>query len=171
MAAFIAPIGLLTVRINRWRNGAGKKQWGFDLAVTVGVMVALPFLALGVSYWLFTFVALYDLAASPDVEAIRTVSALLGATLLVSACLFWFRLKCQFLYGCSEACVGVLVALLRILSDAETAQVSTPQFLLLLLTAGVYLIVQGFDNMHKGATKTPADPVWSYLMARSRQKS
>jgi hypothetical protein len=39
-------------------------------------------------------------------------------------------------------------------------------FYLALLTAGVYLCVRGFDNIHPGSTKAPLDPVLVFLKAR-----
>ncbi|CAE6793488.1 hypothetical protein R70006_04959 [Paraburkholderia domus] len=163
LSAFLAPLGLLVVRLLRWRAGAGRTKWAGDLAVTVGVMIALPFVTQTLASMVLVLFLLYQWAISPDVATALAIPVLLGATLLTSGLLFWFRLKYRCMYGCSEALVGILVASAKI---EAAPNLSAPQFLLLLLTAGIYLIVRGLDNMHQGATRAPLDPVGVYVKAK-----
>lgn len=71
--------------------------------------------------------------------------------------LFFFRLIFRVLYGVSEVAVGVGLAAHKI--NSEFTGVSDLRFdlFLFLLTAAVYLIVRGLDNIHQGFTKEPKD--------------
>ena len=65
--------------------------------------------------------------------------------------LFLFRQKKRVLYGFSEVMVGVMVGVLhgqRVL--AGQSGLGSPDFYIAVLTASIYLIVRGFDNMSLG---------------------
>jgi hypothetical protein len=80
-------------------------------------------------------------------------------TLFIGGGLFWFRLRYRCMYGLSETLVGVAVAGLRISQPGSLGTFQDPNFYLAMLTAGVYLVVRGLDNMHQGLTKDPIDPI------------
>jgi hypothetical protein len=69
--------------------------------------------------------------------------------LAIGLVLYWIRVKFRFAYGATEAAVGVIFAVYRIF-PAELAIPPDPSFYLALLTASVYLVVRGADNMHQG---------------------
>jgi len=81
-------------------------------------------------------------------------------TFAFGGALFAVRLYYRFLYGASEIAIGVFVAVYRYYSDhiAATNQSSISSLTLTILTAGVYLVVRGGDNMHQGLVKPPLDP-------------
>lgn len=79
-------------------------------------------------------------------------------TLVVGMLLFAIRLKWRCLYGASEATVGVVVASQRFYHDVVATNTPTPFVVLAILTAGVYLVVRGADNIHQGLVKEPLDP-------------
>lgn len=85
------------------------------------------------------------------------------------AVLFAFRLKYRSVYGLSEATVGTLIAAQRF-SD-PSAQLTDASFFMVFLTAGVYLVVRGLDNMHQGLTKPPIDPLAKKFLASIRSAS
>lgn len=64
--------------------------------------------------------------------------------------LFTFRLRYRCMYGLSEALIGLVVA-------ANQAGAG-PGLYLTVLTAGVYLVVRGLDNIHQG-WKAKSDPL------------
>ena len=68
--------------------------------------------------------------------------------------LFPFRLRYRCLYGVSEACVGLAVAANHAWPGAGIGA----EFYLTVLTAGVYLVVRGLDNIHQG-WKAKSDPL------------
>ncbi|MCH8181028.1 MAG: hypothetical protein IIA02_14765 [Proteobacteria bacterium] len=85
------------------------------------------------------------------------------------AALFAFRLKCRAVYSLSEATVGTLIAAQRF-SDPST-QLTDISFFMVFLTAGIYLVVRGLDNMHQGLTKPPIDPLAKKFLASIRAAS
>ncbi|MBL8677297.1 MAG: hypothetical protein JNJ47_07790 [Alphaproteobacteria bacterium] len=68
--------------------------------------------------------------------------------------LFIFRLKRRAIYGVVEAITGLVVASYRVYSDYPF-DLKDPGFYLALLTAGIFLIVRGFDNIHQGLVNNP----------------
>src|ERR1700682_1350931 len=76
------------------------------------------------------------------------------ATAIAGAVLFAFRLHARALYGFTEAIVGLLIAGQR--AAVETRwPIEDLSFDLAVLTAGVYLVVRGLDNVHQGLKKEP----------------
>ncbi|WP_264523290.1 hypothetical protein [Flavobacterium sp. N502536] len=71
--------------------------------------------------------------------------------------LFYFRLYVRSIYGLTEAVIGVIIGVSKIL-EKENKTVET-EFYFAILTASIYLIVRGLDNIHQGLTKEPLDPV------------
>lgn len=78
--------------------------------------------------------------------------------LTIGLLFFWLRLRARFLYGASEALAGVAFAVSRIANERVISFPSDDSFYFAILTAGVYLIVRGLDNMHH-AWKDQKDPV------------
>ena len=94
-----------------------------------------------------------------------TASFAMGFTVL-AACtvLFLVRLRFRFVYGLSEAVVGFVVAVYKSTQDLILNNALSANTYLVVLTAGIYLMVRGFDNMHTGLTKEPLDPVAKEIM-------
>lgn len=77
-------------------------------------------------------------------------------TLIAGILLFLFRLYYRSLYGITEVLIGLIVSGNKISENGLNHLNSN--FYLALLTAGVYLVVRGLDNIHIGFTKLPVDP-------------
>lgn len=81
--------------------------------------------------------------------------ALVALLLLsVSAALFFFRLKARFFFGLSEALVGFVIGIWK------TPEVADPttwnlDVIFVMVTASIFLIVRGFDNMYAGLSSSP----------------
>lgn len=92
-----------------------------------------------------------------------TTSSVIAMTLLtatIGSLLFWFRLRYRCLYGSTEASVGLLIAGYKYLGTGAAYTIpSDPNFYLVVLTAGIYLVVRGLDNIHQGLYGTPGDPI------------
>jgi hypothetical protein len=86
------------------------------------------------------------------------------ATLACGSMLFLFRLFFPSLYGVTEAMVGVIVALSKVNVTPSGVSALDSSVYLAILTAGVYLIVRGLDNIHRGLTKAPYDPIGVVLL-------
>lgn len=77
--------------------------------------------------------------------------------------LFGIRIKWRVVYGLTEAVVGLLVAGHRANSDGVTS--ADVALVLAILTAGVYLVVRGLDNVHQG-WKSETDPIAKWFAKR-----
>jgi|GEM_PF-6213931 len=94
--------------------------------------------------------------SSPRIPTKETVPFTIFFTLFIGIILFYFRLYLRSLYGISEILVGLTVAGTRVIAESQ-AVIIEPKFYLTLLTAGIYLVVRGLDNLHQGFTKPPLD--------------
>jgi hypothetical protein len=74
--------------------------------------------------------------------------------LLTGIVLFIFRWKARFFFGLSEALVGFLVALWKIPENSDPITWNL-DIVFVMLTASIFLIVRGLDNMHAGLTSSP----------------
>lgn len=88
-------------------------------------------------------------------------------TLGAGGLLFVFRHRTRVLYGITEIAAGIAVAVHRVIS-ANNISLTDPGFHLAILTAGIYLVVRGFDNIHQGWTKDPIDPVAAHFLRKFR---
>jgi len=64
--------------------------------------------------------------------------------------LYVFRQRQRVLYGLSEALVGVMAAVSHVTSGAPHDQIGNLGLYLGVLTAGIYLVVRGLDNVDQG---------------------
>lgn len=76
---------------------------------------------------------------------------------------FIFRLRFRSLYGISEAVFGFLIAGNKIITENNFEKLDSG-FFITILTASVYLVVRGFDNIHQGITKDPIDPIATKIL-------
>lgn len=74
--------------------------------------------------------------------------------LIVGLFLFYFRFYYRFVYGITETIVGLIIAVVKVSSNE---QVDNINFFIAVLTASLFLIVRGFDNIHQGLNKEPRD--------------
>ncbi|MBS0445099.1 MAG: hypothetical protein JSR59_04015 [Proteobacteria bacterium] len=86
-----------------------------------------------------------------------------ATALTLGLCLFVLRLRVRCIYGLVEVGVGVIIAndhghLLR----WDTALTERGLYITF-LTAAVYLIVRGLDNIHQGYSKEPVDRVLLWM--------
>ena len=77
--------------------------------------------------------------------------------------LFQLRRELRVVYGTSEVVVGLVVAAYRHSPDTSIWNLSE---FLPFLTAGVYLVVRGFDNIQQGLTPSQLDPSIRWLMSK-----
>lgn len=157
VAASITVSVYLVGLLRWWKNGLGR------LAAEDFWLIAIT----PIVFYLFS-IFLYAIGAS-IFDVIRWVVSPTASTTIVAAltlgtgaALFALRLCFRSIYGLSEMLVGVLIACYRFASDAKAT--SDPNFYIAMLTAGVYLVVRGLDNVHQGLVKEPKDPAASRLV-------
>lgn len=89
-----------------------------------------------------------DLIGDPNTSTLR-LPLITTVILVVGAVLFGIREKCRAFYGTGEAAAGLWIASQKISNPSPSE--STPRALVLaLLTASIYLIVRGLDNINVG---------------------
>ena len=71
-------------------------------------------------------------------------------TLIAGVALFKFRAIARGFYGLTEVVAGVSIAAYRISTGNTDILNASPEIYIALLTAGVYLVVRGLDNMEQG---------------------
>lgn len=136
----------------RLRSKLGSSGLIFLLGfVGVAVLVAPMYYVLAA-----TLKDLYLWVQSPALSATETIFASVMVTTLLGTALFYFRLRLRACFGVTEALAGIIAAAHRVATDFR---VTEPIFYLAVLTAGIYLVVRGLDNVHQGLTKEPTDPL------------
>ena len=103
------------------------------------------------------------IAQRPSALAVGMLAVLTAGMLF-----FWFRLRARFIYGASEILAGISFAVHRLGHQPVIAVPSDDSFYFALLTAGVYLIVRGLDNMHQ-AWKDQSDPLAKFIFRLGMQ--
>lgn len=161
LGAFVAIVGALTIVVARSiKEGRTPKfrdcWWAVFGGSFLGAMLVILYYGAVLSIY-----DAYTFATSPRFSNFTSLLLVAFTTLFVGIALFLARLKWRCVYGVSEAVVGVIVGSQRYYLDAQsgTAHAPAPFVVLAILTAGVYLVVRGADNIHQGLTKDPRDPV------------
>ncbi|VXC20525.1 conserved membrane hypothetical protein [Pseudomonas sp. 8BK] len=90
------------------------------------------------------------------------------STFLTGVFFFVFRLKWRVTYGVSEAMAGIAIATLRAHDQGDWWPSNDVNFYVIILTAGVYLVVRGLDNIHQGLGQTndPMLRLFKFLLAQ-----
>ena len=164
--ALSATIPALLFIIFFWiKNGTAKPLKKDIKMILLFFLIVIPFI--GLSYYSFGVLIkdTYLWIRSPSISKTGAVIVVIVGTLFIALILFYFRLKYRSLYGMSEAFVGLAVACNRVLSEYEQETFS-PTFYFAILTAAIYLVVRGFDNIHQGINKEPIDPIVSKFIEK-----
>lgn len=155
--AMIATGLMVWATILLFVQGRRPALWQIPIALCISAVFGYFFVLIGYSC-VIAITKIYEFATSPVFSTEVSVVLVALGTLVVGMLLFVIRLKWRCLYGASEAVVGVAVASQRFYHDAVTTNTPAPFLVLAILTAGVYLVVRGADNIHQGLTKEPLDP-------------
>jgi uncharacterized membrane protein HdeD (DUF308 family) len=155
--ALIATAAIVWGTIMLVIRGPRPALWQVPFVLCISAVSGYFFVLIGYSLISATM-KIYEFATSPAFSTEASIAVVGLGTLAVGMLLFVFRLKWRCLYGASEAVVGVIVASQRFYHDAVTTNTPAPFLVLAILTAGVYLVVRGADNIHQGLTKEPLDP-------------
>jgi hypothetical protein len=79
-------------------------------------------------------------------------------SLAIGFTLFKVRQKFRVVYGLTEVVIGVWVAEYQVLTNVvKGSSLFEPNVYLAILTAGIYLIVRGLDNINQGLNDEPID--------------
>lgn len=133
-------VGQIQMGVRMWRRRAGIAEGvitaGFDLTM-YGALILL-----GAAI----------VAATHAEHSVKKGLIVATACLIAGGVLFAFRLKRRVLYGISEVLVGAYLAYSKGVGapDRWSDITSDPTFVAAVVTASVYLIVRGCDNVHVG---------------------
>lgn len=96
-----------------------------------------------------------------DVPLIARSALVIGG----GALLFAFRLYFRPYYGMTEVALGAILGFMKTSDELlkHNEQWSDPQVLAAFLSAGVYLVVRGLDNIHQGFTAAKPDRLTAWL--------
>lgn len=111
------------------------------------VLAMYGIVAIAIDTWVLLNAVWTKLDPLRDQSQFTVVTGLM--TLSFGGMFFLFRLRQRFLYGCTEAAAGVLVGMHRVTLEQWSGVPRSSGFYLALLTAGVYLVVRGLDNIHQ----------------------
>ena len=103
---------------------------------------------------------------NPDLKKPIAAVYISSFAALFGGLLFLVRLKLRFIYGASEAIVGLVVSTHKVVTEINQVAAINTNTTLAFLTAGIYLIVRGLDNMHQGLSKEPFDGLVLLLISR-----
>jgi hypothetical protein len=133
-------------------------MWIFvaSMWVTIAASILLMIVYLGLNFYHWVDRTVRTLAT-------QKTKFVVEATLAVGLLLFWFRYKYRMVYGITEAGVGLYVAYGLATKEASPYPLTDPAFIPGYLTAAVYLVVRGLDNVHQGVSKDPRDALYVQL--------
>lgn len=94
-----------------------------------------------------------------------------AVALAVGCVLFFLRLHWRGVYGLLEVVIGIGIAAHKLPSQDLASMSAAGDVLLAFLTAGVFLVVRGLDNIYQGLTGTDPDPVLSWLRKQIHRAS
>ncbi|MEB2774560.1 hypothetical protein SYJ56_04540 [Algoriphagus sp. D3-2-R+10] len=86
--------------------------------------------------------------------------------LAIGLAIFYFRFHLRALYGLIEVVLGIIIGTAKVSENLEKLESSS--FYIAMLTASIYLVVRGFDNMHQGS-KNPNDLLMKKLKKHNNQ--
>ena len=152
----------LAIERGRWPPPVSGKNYLIFFAgnAAFSLLLGVLFYSAGVSA-----VDLYDwvFRLSPMQNRSQFIGLAGAVILALGGLFFWIRLKARFMYGVVEASMGITFAVHRLSAEQQLGLPSDTGFYLAMLTAGIYLVVRGFDNMHQG-WREAKDPLASGLL-------
>jgi hypothetical protein len=178
LVVFAASVVFWTLAILLPYDRRAGRGWAIGVAIIIREMalwtlliIIGAYVALG-TFWVGKY-ALQSLSQRPLWQGAVGVAVFGTAAFLV-------RLKRRSLYGTLEVVFGIMVGTTTYtrsfqhgVADLKADWTST-NLALGVLTAGVYLVVRGLDNVHQGVEKDPKDPwavaIWERLKRRYRRE-
>lgn len=122
-------------------------------------ILAIPFAPVGGLLYYSLFVVLHDIFLFLfQISTIHEAAVLTAIfTIALGILLYVFRQRQRILYGMSEAVVGVMVAISHVTNGSIQDHLDNPELYLAVLTAGIYLVVRGLDNIGEGLRNNSND--------------
>lgn len=149
VAVILNALGAFFLVQNRAHKPLTPRRIGRALALMWGLAIPIALFYYGA---VVVLMDLLDFQRGQQHWSPRHMMAVTAAlTVIAGVCFFWFRLRQRFLYGLSEALVGVAITIHRAGLEKSMTIPLDSSFYYAILTAGIYLLVRGLDNMHQAA--------------------
>lgn len=136
-----------------------------DLPGLLGIVIFIPFAAAMYYALGAAVIDAFRWMISPTSVSTKYTILTMFMVFVVGSILYTIRFVYRSLYGLTEAIVGLAVSGQKVINSGDTG-FSDPAFYIAILTAGVYLVVRGFDNIHQGITKEPKDKIGVFFYER-----
>jgi hypothetical protein len=140
------------------------------VGIPVSTMLGLIMYGMWVGCWELVAAIPEQIAKARQVGPVATAATCACVSLgvgVMGICLFLFRLHRRSTYGLTEAVAGAAAGISKFLDPSKPTGVGLAFFL---LTASIYLVVRGLDNIHQGLCKEPHDPWAEWVLARLLRK-
>lgn len=117
-------------------------------------------------------VVLYDVLLFVYKRSIENPTIIVPATaaMILGILLFKFRAKQRILYGITEIIAGLTVATSRVHSEFSSDHPYNMELYIAVLTAGIYLVVRGLDNIDVGIKDKSNIKILKWLFTTSPPK-
>lgn len=157
----------MSVEIFRLAKPAAKRYYDLIAAFVIGALASVQ---LGVVAYvlLIPFADIFLRVFSSATLKTTSAIAISILTLVLGCLLFFFRHRCRCIYGVTEVMAGLFIAGSKFSETEATIAPTGPNFYLVMLTAGVYLVVRGLDNVHQGMDR---DPIAQAFIRRTQEVS
>jgi hypothetical protein len=145
-----------------------KEEYEDDLArYYQAKFLAIPMIPIGGIFYYSILISVIDIFKYLYTLSSSNLRIVLPATLAITIgyILFFFRQNFRAAYGLSEIIVGVLAGILH---TNNVIQFDEPKFYLVLLSASIYLIVRGFDNMSIGMKNKSGSSLLNKILGHKR---
>lgn len=150
------PLGLIMFAFVTY---SGFKK-GFNRTYTKA-FILIPFFVVlwSSSYYALTVTIkdMYSWVLSPTFSQNTTIALVVIITMVLGLLFFYFRLKWRSIYGTTELIFGLIIAANKI--TEVNSKMLDSSFYITFLSASIYLVVRGLDNIHQGLIKEPIDPL------------
>jgi hypothetical protein len=165
-AMLFAGYAIIFMGINQIEYRLVQGRWPAEKPVKQQFVFAAGFVAVSIVAGLQGYsvaVALLDVYGwmqriDPSGNRSKFIALSALGVIAIGGVFFWIRLRYRFTYGLVEAAVGVAFAVHRLALESKPELPAEPAFYFAMLTASIYLVVRGLDNMHQG-WKEANDPL------------
>lgn len=152
---------------NEWRENGWKALpmllFDWFLNWLIGSIVGAASVVLTIAGYTASLFHLYKVLQDPEVNRSVLLWSAIPLTLIAGGVLFFIRLKFRCLYGGTEVIVGVAVGYFQAARVSPDIPLDE-SFFVPFLTAAIYLVVRGLDNMHAGLKSSNPDFVARRLL-------
>ncbi|MBF6650221.1 hypothetical protein [Methylobacter sp. BlB1] len=160
----IGVIFVSLIVVSHFGNGVKKAfedVWLLNFVLFKAIFV-IPFSGL---FYYSLLVVLHDLFLFLYKSSSEHLTVVVPAvlTLVLGISLYRLRLKQRVLYGISEVIVGITVAVSRVQSGFSIEHPDNTELYIAILTAGIYLVVRGLDNIDAGLKTKPNTRFFKWL--------